>query len=191
MNARWLGLVAAAAATLLAGTARVDASCGIVGPAPSLAAQINSANVAFVGLVEYTSDENRTARVKVESIWKGPSLPAYVDVHGEAPGSGPFSYSEGDHRYESGERYLFIPLNHRPPFEDYGDCNSSTQPYTAAIAADAPTDGKSPDAPSPADAIGNVVGRYSSAAPIGLLVLVAAAWIVGVRVRRRAKLRRR
>lgn len=48
---------------------------------------------------------NRTARVKLESIWKGPRLPAYVDVHGEAPGCGPNCGSSMDHSYTSGQRY--------------------------------------------------------------------------------------
>jgi hypothetical protein len=154
-----------------------------------LPAEIATAKVAFLGLVVSTSDMDRSARVKVESIWKGPVLPAYVDVHGEAPGSGPFSGSEGDHRYQAGQRYLFIPLNDHPPFADNGDCNTSTQVYTAALAAYAPADAKTPQAATPEDAVANFAGQYSTAGAI-TLVAVAASGTFLFACRRRTRIAR-
>src|SRR5882762_397192 len=92
----------------LAGSTGARASCAVSGPLSSVADEIGAAKLVFVGSVLFTTDNNRTARVKVESIWKGPKLPAYVDIHGEAPGSGPFSGSEGDHQFQTGLQYLFV-----------------------------------------------------------------------------------
>lgn len=147
--------------------------------------QIRTASVAFVGSVNYTSDNNRTARVKVESIWKGPRLPAYVDVHGEAPGSGTFSASEADHQYQTGQRYLFLPLNAQPPFQDYGECSFSTQPYTVTLASYAPVDATAPDSPTIGDMFGNFAGQYSTALLIALVLVVGAALIAFLRRPRR------
>jgi hypothetical protein len=140
----------------------------------------------FVGTVVYTSDNNRTARVKVESIWKGPSLPAYVDMHGEAPGSGAFSASEGDHSYRVGQRYLFAPTNARPPFVDYGECGTVTQPYSAELAAYAPHDARAPASPTAAEIAETAVGQYwwQTAA---LLLIFGVVGVVVVLRRRRVK----
>jgi hypothetical protein len=189
MNARWLGLLAAVGASFLAGASAVGASCGVLGPSPTVPAEVATAKVAFVGLVISTSDMDRSARVKVESIWNGPVLPAYVEVHGEAPGSGPFSGSEGDHRYQAGQRYLFIPLNENPPFADNGDCNTSTQVYTAAVAAYAPADAKTPEAATPEDAVANFAGQYSTAGAFTLVAVAALGTFLLAR-RRRSRIAR-
>jgi hypothetical protein len=187
MTTSWPGLVAALGAVVLASSTTANASCAVSGLPLSLADELGAAKVVFVGSVLYTSDESRSGRVKVESIWKGPKLPAYVDVRGEAPGSGLFSGSEGDHHYQSGQQYLFVPLNDHPPFKDYGDCNPSTQLYTAALAADAPPDAKAPDPPTATDMIWNFVGQYSSPATIAGLLSVVVVSILLVSVRRRTK----
>jgi hypothetical protein len=155
-------------------------------PLPSMQDEVNAANVVFVGKVIYTSDQNRSARVRVESIWKGPALAAYVDVHGEAPGSGPFSGSEGDHHYQAGQQYLFFLLNDHPPFQDYGDCNASTQVYSAALIAYAPADAKAPNPQAPSDMIWNFVDQYALPLTIAALLVVALAFFVLVKRRRRA-----
>lgn len=184
---RWLAPVVAAMAVAITGSTGVHASCGISGPLPSAADQVSAAKVVFVGSVIYTTDNNRTARVKVEAIWKGPRLPAYVDVHGEAPGSGPFSGSEGDHQFQSGQEYLFFPLNNQPPFEDYGDCNISTQPYTTALAANARPGALTPNPPTISDMFWNVVGQYLWPITIVGLLVVAVVSILILNLRRRAK----
>lgn len=184
---RWLAPVVAAMAVALTGSTSVHASCGISGPLPSATDQVSAAKVVFVGSVIYTTDNNRTARVRVDAIWKGPRLPAYVDVHGEAPGSGPFSGSEGDHQFQSGQEYLFFPLNDQPPFEDYGDCNISTQPYTTALAANAPPGALTPNPPTISDSFWNVVGQYLWPITIVGLLVVAVVSILILNLRRRAK----
>ena len=178
-----LAVVAGVASAFAAGN--VHASCGVpVGGEPSIGEQLSSAPVVFVGKVVYTSDRNRTARVKVESVWKGPSVPPYVDVHGEAPGSGPFSGSEGDHYYQAGQRYLFAPSNAHPPFVDYGECGSLTQPYSAELAAYEPPDARIPAPPTAIDLVETIIGEYWW--PAGLLVLLIAA-VGGIALRRRAQ----
>jgi hypothetical protein len=186
MTSRSVLLVTALGAIAITCGTTAHASCA-VSPPLSVADVINASNVVFVGSVVYTTDENRSARVKVESIWKGPKLPAYVDVHGAAPGSGPFSASEGDRHYQSGQRYLFVPLNDHSPFNSYGECAFSDRSYTAELAAYAPSDAKAPDSPGPIDWIGNVAGQYSGPARITVLLLIAAVSIVLVKRRRRAK----
>lgn len=158
------------------------ASCG--GTPPSISEQLGNARVVFVGTVLNTSDNNRTARVRVESIWKGPLLPMYVDVHGEAPGSGPFSGSEADHLYQPGQRYLFAPINTNTPFEDYGECGTLTQPYTADLATYAPADAH---APAPWTAMDEVRYAASQYWWTVLVILAIALVVAAPPVRRRVK----
>jgi hypothetical protein len=177
-----LALAAAFGVLALCGITPAHASCAIGGPPPTLTAELAARKVAFVGSIVYTSSENRFARVKVESIWKGPRLPAYVDVHGEAPGSGPFSGSEADHQYQTGQTYLFLPLNDHPPFQDYGDCNSSTEVYSSDVATNVPQGAKLPDSPTPLEAVGNFADQYSTAGAIAGSVL--AVIVIGLVMRR-------
>jgi hypothetical protein len=158
----------------------VNASCA--GTPPSISQEIGNARVVFVGTVLYTSDNNRTARVRVESIWKGPALPIYENVHGEAPGSGPFSGSEADHLYKQGQRYLFGPLNTSSPFVDYGECGTLSQPYTAELATYAPPDARAPTPAMLVDQAESAVGQYWLPA---LLVTVVVAIGVAVLLRTR------
>jgi hypothetical protein len=186
MTHGWLAVLAVFGTVAPTGATTVHASCA-VSPLVSVADVINASKVVFVGSVLYTTDENRSARVKVESIWKGPKLPTYVDVHGAAPGSGPFSASEGDRHYQSGQRYLFVPRNGSPPFDDYGECDFGAQLYTAELAAYAPPDVTAPDAPGPFDVMENIAGQYSGPARIAVLLFIAVVSIVLVNRRRRAK----
>jgi hypothetical protein len=173
MTARLLVMLGGLAAAALIGSTAVKASCAVSGPSRSVADEIASVQVVFVGSVIYTTDNNRTARVRVESIWKGPAMPAYVDVHGEAPGSGPFSGSEGDHHFQAGQKYVFVPLIDRAPFEDYGDCNISTQPFTAKLAANGTPNAKPAAAPTTSDLIWNFMDQYlGQVATVGLLILL-------------------
>ncbi len=183
---RAVGSVILAASLLLGTPGAVHASCGVspTGPA-SLGQQLSRAPVVFVGTVVSASDNNRSAHVRVESVWRGPDLSAYVDVHGEAPGSGLFSGSEADHSYQPGHRYLFAPLNARSPFEDYGECGSLTQPYSTDVAAYAPADARAPRAPTLADAIDIGVGQYLWIAVAAALVALGFTAAVIVRRQRR------
>src|SRR4029077_21286073 len=100
-------------AMAMAGAGPAAASCASGGPR-SIGDQLANSPVVFVGTVVYTSDQDRVARVKVESIWRGPSLPAYIDVHG-SPVSGPFTASSVDRHYQAGHRYLFLSVNANRP----------------------------------------------------------------------------
>jgi hypothetical protein len=187
VKGRWLPLLAGLVATTLTSSTPVHASCGVTAPPGSVADAVAEARVVFVGRVVYTSDGDRFARVKVESIWKGPVLPAYVDVHGEAPGSGPFSGSEGDHRYQAGARYLFIPSNDQPPFQDYGDCNISTQVYSGPLSALAPSDARAPNPPTTSDTISNFSDEFGWPLAVGASLIVAIIATALVKRRRRAR----
>lgn len=101
---------------------------------PPLEQAIAEADVVFVGRVETTSNREREAAVAVESVWKGPDLPAQVEVFG-----GPRQENvaaSNDRHFEDGTRYLFIPTNRRPPFRD-NDC-TQTQRYRPALDRFAP-----------------------------------------------------
>jgi len=114
------------------------ASCAAL---PGAGNPFTTAPVVFVGTVLSTSDSDRRARVKVESVWRGPDLLTYVEVNG-SPVSGPFSASSVDRHFQAGIRYIFVPSNGAPPFDD-NSC-SATQPYTQAIAQQAPADARQP-----------------------------------------------
>jgi hypothetical protein len=161
----------------------VDASCASY--PLSVSDELSAASVVFVGTVVNTWDASRSARVRVDSIWKGPRLPAFVDVHGEAPGSGPTSGSSGDRRYQTGTQYLFAPLNGTPPFHDYEDCRRQLLPYTPAVAAYAPTEPTAPDPTTSGEVIANTADQSSLPIIVGAL-LVAIVSIVVVYARRRA-----
>lgn len=163
----------ALAAFGLIGTAGARASCA--GP-PSVQEQIASARLVFVGTVAFTSDNDRVARVKVESIWKGPHLPAYVYVHGSSA-SGPFTATSVDRTYRPGERDLFVLFSDREPFQD-NNC-SATQPYTAELSSLAPADARPPAQPTASDQIANLVGQYWLPLVVAVLVIIGA--FIGLR----------
>ena len=184
MAARWMAAVIVCGLLVLAGGRPASASCAGGGPgSPSLGDQLAAAPVVFVGTVVYTSDQDRVARVKVESVWRGPTMPAYVDVHG-SPVSGPFTASSVDRHYQSGGRYLFVPVSGSPPFDD-NSC-SLTQPYTDALGQYAPTDARSPGPSTPTDAVQNFFGQNPWLVPLLVVVLGASAVVAFVRLRRRS-----
>ena len=176
---------AAVAALALTGAQTAEASCGGGGPgSPSLGDRIAAAPTVFVGTVVYTSDQDRVARVKVESIWRGPGLQAYIDVHG-SPVSGPFTASSVDRHYQSGTRYLFVPVNALPPFDD-NSC-SLTQPFAADLSAYAPTDARAPGPATFSDHIQNFVGQNAWVLPVLFVLLVATALVALIRTRGRRR----
>jgi hypothetical protein len=101
---------------------------------PPLERAIAEADVAFVGTVETISNRGRDATVAVESLWKGPDLPAEVEVFG-GPRRENIALSNERH-FEDGTRYLFIPTNRRPPFKD--NACTQTQQYRSALDRFAP-----------------------------------------------------
>jgi hypothetical protein len=171
---RSLLVILLAAAALLAGAAGVQASCVVP---PPLREQVASAGLVFVGTVIFTSDNDRVARVRVESIWRGPELPTYVDVHG-SPVLGPGAASSIDRKYSAGTRYLFVLYGADQPLQD-NSC-SGTQVYTAELATLAPAGARSPAPPTAGDEIHNAVALYWQPA-LGVLALMAAAGVIALR----------
>jgi hypothetical protein len=64
----------------LGGASEASASCGILPGQTS--GGFAAAPVVFVGTIVSTTNVNRAATVKVESIWRGPDMPTYVRVVG-------------------------------------------------------------------------------------------------------------
>jgi hypothetical protein len=133
--------------------------------------------LVFVGTVTFTSDNDRVARVKVESIWRGPELPAYVDVHG-SPVSGLSAASSVDRKYSAGTRYLFVLFSANQPLQD-NSC-SATQVYTTEVAALAPGDARQPAPATAFDDVQNAISQYWLRA-LGLLAIVGAVVFIGLR----------
>ncbi|HEY8644061.1 MAG TPA: hypothetical protein VIO84_15010 [Candidatus Dormibacteraeota bacterium] len=150
------------------------ASCATL---PGAGNPFATAPVVFVGTVLSTSDNDRRARVKVESVWRGPDLLTYVQVNG-SPVSGPFTASDVDRHYQAGTRYIFVPANSAPPFDD-NSC-TATQPYTQAIARQAPADARPPRPGGDPGEPG-----WWPPAIAALLVLTGGALVVGVYLLRR------
>jgi len=153
---RYRAPIAAAALLLLASytpSRSALASCAVAPTPPDglnfiqrIAAE---GGVAFVGTVVSTDSGDRLAHVRVEQIWVGPDLPQTVEVRG-GPGSlASNEASSVDRRYDSGRRYLFVPTNNSPPFED-NSCTATT-PYTPSIGQFAPSGARGPllDSSSP------------------------------------------
>ena len=90
---------------------------------------LDGASVVFVGTVLSTSNGDRVARVRVESVWKGGPVPVVVTVSGTPdPGSAATSV---DRTFAPGRRYLFLPSNTTSPYQD-SSC-SATQPYAPVL----------------------------------------------------------
>lgn len=186
MTARWLAPLLVFAAFSLGGATIAQASC--IAP-PPLKDELSAAPVVFVGMVVSTSDGGRRARVRVESIWKGGSMPSYVDVSG-SQASGPTTATSIDRTFESGRRYLFVPFNDRPPFQD-NNC-SATQPYTVGVAGYAPSDARAPNPYTLADWAQNLLGQgWQELGIIGIVVVVTGAVVAVWRRRVLANMRRR
>lgn len=82
---------------------------------PSLESAFEDADVVFMGIVVELSNNDRTARVEVEQVWKGPRLEAVVVVHG-GPSEADL-FTSVDRTFELGS-YIFFPVNASAPFED-------------------------------------------------------------------------
>lgn len=180
-------LLAALAAVIGASTTSTAAlaSCGTLpGQVP---ASLSAAPVVFVGTVTSTSNRDREATVKVESIWRGPDLPANVTVVG-TPTSGWNTASSIDRTYTAGQRYVFVPTNASPPFQD-SSC-TSTQPYTAAMASMAPADARTP-APAPRSAPDELIAPDSSPLRWAAAAIAVLGVIAGLVIWRRQRRPRR
>jgi hypothetical protein len=166
----------------ISGAGSAHASCALP---PSLPDEIKSSPLVFVGTVLYTSDGDRVARVRVESIWKGPDLAAYVDVHG-SPLAGSGQATSVDRTYQGGTRYLFVLYSAEQPLSD-NDC-SGTRPYTDDIASLRPDSARGPAPATPLDEAQNLAGEHGWLLTGLAVVLIAGA--AALIFRRRLKVRR-
>ncbi len=167
-----LALASSIVVPLVAGGA-VTASASCAAP-PSLENGYAHAEVVFIGRVVELSNDNRSATVEVEQVWKGPELPDVVVVHG-----GPEREDEitsVDRQFGLGS-YVFFPTNAGPPFTD-NSC-SLTQPATSALDAVNPFLEEPPDpqgAPSAPSAVPTTVAAQGGSLEDGDNSL--APWII-------------
>jgi hypothetical protein len=170
MAKTWLVTLLVVSAFVAGGTG-ANASCAAPG---SLRDSLASAPLVFVGTIDTTSDNDRVAHVRVESIWKGLDLPAYVDVHGSLV-SGQFAASSIDRHFRAGERDLFVLYSASAPLQD-NSC-SATQVYTAEIAAMAPAGARSPAPMTAGDQVQGFITLHWVPFVLVFIALAAAAFI--------------
>jgi hypothetical protein len=162
---------AAAAITLGLGTlltpSVVAASCAEF---PPIGQHLDQAEVVLVGTVIAVTNEERTALVAVEEIWRGPELPAEVRVYGALEDLG---FTSGDRYFEAGVRYLLAPSFSDGRLED--NACTATRQWSEDLAAYRPstTATRLPAETESADGLGAV--------PVAILVVgLAAAIVAGV-----------
>lgn len=99
---RRIALPVIALSALAAAPSAASASCVF---APTAAA-VAQADIVFVGTVTATAQGELWATVRVEEVWRGPDLPAVLQVHG---GQGGNIATSVDRAFEVGVKYLFAP----------------------------------------------------------------------------------
>lgn len=145
---------------------------------PPLEEHLARADVVFVGTVVSVTDEQRTALVQVEEIWRGSQLPAEVTVHG---GFDPGAFTSVDRGFEAGARYLFAPSIAEGRLQD-SSC-SATQLWSDELADLRPATVATPPPDSGAED-GSRGGVPMPLVVAGIaLVLVAGLSVIAFRVR--------
>lgn len=102
------------------------ASCAVQLP---LSESLAASSVVFTGSVVSVAAGDRVATVLVDEVWKGGALPEQVEVRG-GPGD-PQSITSVDRSFVKGDKYLFVPINEAPPFED--NACTATQEYSPGL----------------------------------------------------------
>lgn len=74
---------------------------------PPLDEHLEKAGVVFVGTIAGLEDDNRTALVDIEEVWRGGPLPARVTVHGATEPDDPTMMTSVDRMYVNAASYLF------------------------------------------------------------------------------------
>lgn len=106
--------------------AAAHASCAVQLP---LGESLAASSVVFTGTVVSVAGGDRIATVLVDDAWKGGPLPEQVEVRG-GPGD-PQSITSVDRSFMKGDKYLFVPINEAPPFED--NACTATQEYSPEL----------------------------------------------------------
>jgi hypothetical protein len=112
--------------TVLLLPAGAHASCAVQLP---LSQSLAASSVVFTGTVVSVAGGDRIATVLVDEVWKGGALPEQVEVRG-GPGD-PQSITSVDRSFVKGDKYLFVPINETPPFED--NACTATQEYSPGL----------------------------------------------------------
>lgn len=133
---------------------------------PPLEEHLAQAEVVFVGTVVSVTDEQRTALVEVEEIWRGPELPAEVTVNGGFPDLG---FTSVDRSFETGARYLFASSLNEGRLED--NACTATQAWSDDLAALRPIGVSTPE-PTPADE------SSADGVPVAALVVALSVMLV-------------
>jgi hypothetical protein len=113
---------------------QASASCIAI---PSLHDAVVDAQFAFVGKVVATSNHDRTARVRVRSVWRGARIPRHVVLRG-SPATGN-AVTTVDREYVKGQTYLFVPYRRQTVSIFLDNACTPTSEYTPAVARDAPS----------------------------------------------------
>lgn len=98
---------------------------------------VANAKIAFVGEVVDTTNHARTARVRVDSVWRGARIPRHVIVRG-SPATGN-ALTSVDREYVKGRKYLFVPYKRQARAIFLDNMCSPTSEYSAEVAGDAPS----------------------------------------------------
>jgi hypothetical protein len=123
--------VLAAVLAMLLWAEPARASCG---PPVAVPQRLQAATVVFVGRVVSTTNLARTARVRVEQVWKGAPVSDRVTVKGGPEGER--VHSSIERLFNTGVRYLFVPTRDGGQFRD--NACSGTVEYSGALAQFAP-----------------------------------------------------
>ena len=169
---RALVLTGAVAAFLA--PAPAGASCATPSP---LAERLQEAPVVFVGRVASTDNRGRTARVRVEQVWKGAPISDRVTVRGGAEGNAATSV---DRSFDLGVRYLFVPTREGRSFRD-NSCTATVE-YSGEVATLAPNTVTLPRR----SASGSSGVAVQAAIALALVVTAVIVGLIASRRRRRS-----
>ena len=172
-----LSMLAASAVLATPGAALADCMAP-----PPVEEAIETSDIVLVGTVTETANENRWATVAVEEIWRGPDVPATLQIRG---GPGPGAGSSIDRTFEVGKRYLLFPyveVDAEPlPIGPAGglvdNSCTSTQPWDDSMAALRPADARTGEVDMRADAVTIDLGGI---VVLGGAVLLLVAVMLGV-----------
>jgi hypothetical protein len=143
-----------------------------------LAERLQEAPVVFVGRVAATENKGRTARVRVEQVWKGGPVADRVTVKGGAEGN---AASSVDRSFEVGVRYLFAPVRDGASFRD-NFCTATVE-YSGDVARLVPDTVTLPRR----SASGSSGVAVQAAIALVLVVIGVIVSVIASRRRRRAR----
>lgn len=172
-------LVAALATITLVVLATVTAAASCVPDERPVPVEVTEAEIVFVGTVLDVENSRRTARMRIEEIWKGPELGEQVVVHG---GPEDASASSVDRHWEPGARYLVFPRRDDGRLED--DVCSPTTPWEPQLATFRPDDAGLVEAEP-----GRVISKarpteWVFGGVAAVVLLIGTGWLVARHVRR-------